>query len=281
MSRSIPPSSEDVSVELTRAVLPTYLHHVLDASETLADFALERLAGNETARRELETQIETQRETCAAPVSIHKAAQEKPGGPFARRDEALSPGARAAKRAADNAKLADLERARRAAVAEAGEIEVRLRVAEDAAAALRGAPRELRAVTRLLGDVMADLEADAASDDDDDGGAFPPRAPLGGVGVFGPVRRVRGPREPGGHRDGGGHSGGCRARGSERADGHGRAGHGGGARRRRRRRRAPEPRAAVPRGGGQAARAAGARQGGSARERGPRGVGASFVVVSR
>ena len=51
MSRSIPPSSEDVSVELTRAVLPTYLHHVLDASETLADFALERLAGNETARR--------------------------------------------------------------------------------------------------------------------------------------------------------------------------------------------------------------------------------------
>ena len=177
MSRSIPPSSEDVSVELTRAVLPTYLHHVLDASETLADFALERLAGNETARRELETQIETQRETCAAPVSIHKAAQEKPGGPFARRDEALSPGARAAKRAADNAKLADLERARRAAVAEAGEIEVRLRVAEDAAAALRGAPRELRAVTRLLGDVMADLEADAASDDDDDGGAFPPRAP--------------------------------------------------------------------------------------------------------
>ena len=114
MSRSIPPSSEDVSVELTRAVLPTYLHHVLDASETLADFALERLAGNETARRELETQIETQRETCAAPVSIHKAAQEKPGGPFARRDEALSPGARAAKRAADNAKLADLERALRA-----------------------------------------------------------------------------------------------------------------------------------------------------------------------
>ena len=176
MSRSIPPSSEDVSVELTRAVLPTYLHHVLDASETLADFALERLAGNETARRELDAQIDAQRETCAAPVSIHKAAPERPGGPFARRDEALSPGARAAKRAADNAKLADLERALRAANAEAGEIEVRLRVAEDAAAALRGAPRELRAVTRLLGDVMADLEAEA-SDDDDDGGAFPPRAP--------------------------------------------------------------------------------------------------------
>ena len=175
MSRSMPPSPEDVSPTLARAVLPTYLHHVLDASETLADFALERLAGNETARRELETQIETQRETCAAPVSIFKAAPERlTEKPFARRDEPLSPGARAAKRAADDAKLADLERARRAAVAEAGEIEVRLRVAEDAAAALRGAPRELRAVSRLLGDVIADLEA---SDDDDDDDAFPPRAP--------------------------------------------------------------------------------------------------------
>ena len=78
MSRSMPPSPEDVSPTLARAVLPAYLHHVLDASETLADFALERLAGNETARRELETQIETQRETCAAPVSIHKAAPERP-----------------------------------------------------------------------------------------------------------------------------------------------------------------------------------------------------------
>jgi hypothetical protein len=171
----MPPSPEDVSPTLARAVLPTYLHHVLDASETLADFALERLAGNETARRELETQIETQRETCAAPVSIFKAAPERlTEKPFARRDEPLSPGARAAKRAADDAKLADLERALRAANAEAGEIEVRLRVAEDAAAALRGAPRELRAVSRLLGDVIADLEA---SDDDDDDDAFPPRAP--------------------------------------------------------------------------------------------------------
>ena len=169
MSRSMPPSPEDVSPTLARAVLPTYLHHVLDASETLADFALERLAGNETARRELETQIETQRETCAAPVSILK---DQPV-PFARRDEPLSPGARAAKRAADDAKLADLERALRAANAECGEIEVRLRVAEDAAAALRGAPRELRAVSRLLGDVIADLD----DDDDDDGDAFPPRAP--------------------------------------------------------------------------------------------------------
>ena len=172
MSRSTPPSPEDVSPTLARAVLPTYLHHVLDASETLADFALERLAGNETARRELETQIETQRETCAAPVSILKDQSV----PFARRDEPLSPGARAAKRAADDAKLADLERALRAAVAECGEIEVRLRVAEDAAAALRGAPRELRAVSRLLGDVIADLEAEA-SDDDDDGDVMNTRAP--------------------------------------------------------------------------------------------------------
>lgn len=168
----MPPSPEDVSPTLARAVLPTYLHHVLDASETLADFALERLAGNETARRELETQIETQRETCAAPVSILKDQSV----PFARRDEPLSPGARAAKRAADDAKLADLERALRAAVAECGEIEVRLRVAEDAAAALRGAPRELRAVSRLLGDVIADLEAEA-SDDDDDGDVMNTRAP--------------------------------------------------------------------------------------------------------
>lgn len=168
----MPPSPEDVSPTLARAVLPAYLHHVLDASETLADFALERLAGNETARRELETQIETQRETCAAPVSILKDQSV----PFARRDEPLSPGARAAKRAADDAKLADLERALRAAVAECGEIEVRLRVAEDAAAALRGAPRELRAVSRLLGDVIADLEAEA-SDDDDDGDVMNTRAP--------------------------------------------------------------------------------------------------------
>ena len=116
MSRSIPPSSEDVSVELTRAVLPTYLHHVLDASETLADFALERLAGNETARRELDAQIDAQRETCAAPVSIHKAAPERPGGPFARRDEALCP--RAAP-TPPTTKLADLSGAR-AANAEAG-----------------------------------------------------------------------------------------------------------------------------------------------------------------
>ena len=50
--------SEDPSPTLARAVLPTYLHHVMDASETLADFALRRLAGNETARRELAAQID-------------------------------------------------------------------------------------------------------------------------------------------------------------------------------------------------------------------------------
>ena len=176
----MPPSSEDVSPTLARAVLPTYLHHVMDASETLADFALRRLAGNETARRELKAQIDAQREVCAAPVSVLKGRPDSAGGPFAR-SEALSPGARAARRAADDAKLADLERALRAANAEAGEIEVRLRVAEDAASSLRGAPRELRAVSRLLGDVIADLEA-CDDDDDDDcggggGGAFSPRAP--------------------------------------------------------------------------------------------------------
>ncbi len=172
--------SEDPSPTLARAVLPTYLHHVMDASETLADFALRRLAGNETARRELAAQIDAQREVCAAPVSIFKGHTDSADGssnvgPFAR-SEVLSPGARAAKRAADDAKLADLERALRAANAEAGEIEVRLRVAEDAAASLRGAPRELRAITRLLSDVIADLEA-FKDDDDDDGGAFSPRAP--------------------------------------------------------------------------------------------------------
>ena len=174
MSRSIPPSSEDVSVELTRAVLPTYLHHVLDASETLADFALERLAGNETARRELDAQIDAQRETCAAPVSIHKAAPERPGGPFARRDEALSPGARAAKRAADNAKLADLERGAAAANAEA---ETGYGSESPRCAAAPGA-QELSAVTRLRGDVMADLEAGPRRRDD--GGALSARAALGG-----------------------------------------------------------------------------------------------------
>ena len=175
--------SEDLSPTLARAVLPTYLHHVMDASETLADFALRRLAGNETARRELAAQIDAQREVCAAPVSIFKGNTDGSSnvGPFAR-SEVLSPGARAAKRAADDAKLADLERALRAANAEAGEIEVRLRVAEDAAASLRGAPRELRAITRLLSDVIADLEAFDDDDDDDDdekndGSVFSPRAP--------------------------------------------------------------------------------------------------------
>ena len=249
MSRSIPPSSEDVSVELTRAVLPTYLHHVLDASETLAVRARasggerDRAARARRADRRAEGDVRCARvDTQGGTGKAGRTVRAEGRGAFARRA--------AAKRAADNAKLADLERARRAAVAEAGEIEVRLRVAEDAAAALRGAPGELRAVTRLLGDVMADLEADAASDDDDDAARFPPRAPRSaGSAVFGPVRRVRGPREPGGHRDGGGHSA-----DAERVDpsvpmvtG---AGHGGGARRRRRRRRAPEPRAAVPRGGG-------------------------------
>ena len=174
----MPTSPEDVSPTLARAVLPMYLHHVMDASETLTDFALRCLAGNETARRELKAQIETHREVCAAPVSTVKGGPDSAGGPLARSEATLLPGARAARRAADDAKLADLESALRAANAEAGEIEARLRVAEDAASSLRGAPRELRAVSRLLGDVISDLEA--CGDDDNDGGgggAFSPRAP--------------------------------------------------------------------------------------------------------
>ena len=164
------PTLEDVSPTLARAVLPTYLHHVMDASETLADFALRRLAKNEATRQELVEQIAAQREVCNTPLVAHSEGFDDghggtPSSPFSQHTP-LSPGARAAKRAADDEKLSDLERALHAANVEASDIETRLRIAEIAAERLRGAPRELRAVSRLLVDVITDLEEYDSGEDE-------------------------------------------------------------------------------------------------------------------
>ena len=164
------PTLEDVSPTLARAVLPTYLHHVMDASETLADFALRRLAKNEATRQELVEHIAAQREVCNTPLVAHSEGFDDghggtPSSPFSQHTP-LSPGARAAKRAADDEKLSDLERALHAANVEASDIETRLRIAEIAAERLRGAPRELRAVSRLLVDVITDLEEYDSGEDE-------------------------------------------------------------------------------------------------------------------
>ena len=158
---STSPELEDVSPTLARAVLPTYLHHVADASETLAVFARKGLSKNEAARSELVAQIELQREVCRTPLVVQSdpLGEDTSAAPFSRPHTPLSPGARAAKRAADDEKLGDLEGALREAHREARDIEKRLHIAEGAVGQLRGAPRELRAVVRLLHDVITDLEA--------------------------------------------------------------------------------------------------------------------------
>jgi hypothetical protein len=166
---STSPELEDVSPTLARAVLPTYLHHVADASETLAVFARKGLSKNEAARSELVAQIELQREVCRTPLVVQSdpLGEDTSAAPFSRPHTPLSPGARAAKRAADDEKLGDLEGALREAHREARDIEKRLHIAEGAVGQLRGAPRELRAVVRLLHDVITDLEAGGADEDEE------------------------------------------------------------------------------------------------------------------
>ena len=99
---STSPELEDVSPTLARAVLPTYLHHVADASETLAVFARKGLSKNEAARSELVAQIELQREVCRTPLVVQSdpLGEDTSAAPFSRPHTPLSPGARATKRAA-------------------------------------------------------------------------------------------------------------------------------------------------------------------------------------